>query len=443
MNKRAQYGTLAVITLVVGLNYLDRYILAILIEPIRVDLRLSDMQIGLLTGAGFALLYSTLAVPIARLAERYNRVVILAIAVLTWSAATAFSGLANGFLLLLLARVLVGCGEAGAMAPSLSMVADLFSIERRSTAMAIIGLGAAAGNTIAPWIGGSLESVVGWRWTFAALGLLGVPLALVLVFAIREPQRGWADGTAPVCPLPFGETLRRLFARRSFTTLIATLILMAIGEYSMILWMPSFFHRSYELGTAELGARLALYQGVPFFIGTYLGGAAADRLSTRDPRWIVWVPMIGVALTAPAIYGLCTAEHEAQAFTLLVLPSLANGLYVGPCYALVQNLAAVHSRATATALLAFAVNLIGAGLGPLMVGALSNALAAQFGEQSLRMAFFSLVPLYAIAALGFALMSLWLRADLENARQDSLGMLDAAQPQPHGTVAHLASDVQA
>ncbi|MFC4312361.1 spinster family MFS transporter [Steroidobacter flavus] len=425
MSRRTAYWTLLVVTLVVGLNYMDRYVLAILIEPIRADLQITDTQIGLLTGAAFALLYSTLAIPIARLAERYNRVVILTCAVLLWSLATGLSGLANGFVFLLLARMLVGCGEAGAMAPSLSMVADLFPIERRATAMSIIGLGSAAGNTVAPWIGGWLQSTVGWRMSFVALGLVGVPLALLLIFTVPHPRRGLSDGAAAVVePLPFGIAIRRLFQRRTFTLLTAALILMSIAEYSMILWMPSLFHRSFGVELQDLGARLALFQGVPFFLGTYFGGVAADRLYKHDPRWIIWVPMISVMLTAPAVFWMCMAQSENTMLWLLIVPSFANGVYIGPCYALVQNLSAVHSRATATAVLAFTVNLIGAGLGPLLLGALSGHLTAEFGEQSLRYAFYALVPLYVCAALIFIPMAFQLRSDLENARQDTLGLLD-------------------
>jgi MFS family permease len=262
--------------------------------------------------------------------------------------------------------------------------------------------------------------------SFVALGLIGVPLALLLIWTVPHPQRGLADGAVGgVKPLPFGLALRRLFQRRTFTLLTVALVLMSIAEYSMILWMPSLFHRSFGVEMADLGARLALFQGIPFFLGTYFGGVAADRLHKHDPRWIIWVPMISVMLTAPAVFLMCMAQSETMMLWLLVVPSFANGVYIGPCYALTQNLAAVHSRATATAVLTFTVNLIGAGLGPLMLGALSGHLTAEFGEQSLRYAFYALVPLYICAALIFIPMALRLPDDLENVKQDSLGLLDA------------------
>jgi predicted MFS family arabinose efflux permease len=426
LNARHAYVALALIFCVVTLNYVDRYVLAILIEPIRAELQLTDTQIGLLTGAAFALLYSTLAIPVARLAERRNRVWILVIAILVWSTGTALSGLASGFFLLLLARMTVGCGEAGAIAPSMSMISDMFPIDRRSAAMGIIGLGGAAGNVIAPWIGSALVVELGWRHTFAGLGLLGIPLALLVLTLLREPQRGHADNLEVLLPpAPFTTALRRLFARRTFQLLTATLILMAIAEYTMILWMPSLFHRSFGVDTATLGSKLAIYQGVPLFLGTWLGGVMADKLWHRDPRWIVWVPMVGVILTAPAVYGLLHAPSTEAAFVLLVLPSLANGLYVGPCYALTQNLSAVQSRATSTAVLVFSVNLIGAGLGPLLIGMLSEHLRAGYGEQALRTAFLTLVPMYVLAAVGFLLMGRSLLGDLQSARRESVEGLPA------------------
>jgi predicted MFS family arabinose efflux permease len=419
MTDRARYGILAVIALVVGLNYLDRYALSILVEPIRADLRLSDTRIGLLTGAGFALLYSTLAIPVARLAERHSRVLVLTASVLLWSTATALCGLANGFLALLVARILVGCGEAGAIAPSHSIISDLFPIAKRSSAMGLMTMGAGLGITFAPMAGGWLESQVGWRSTFFILGALGLPVAMLFALVVREPRRGLADGAPPPASLPFGESLRRLLGRRTFSLLIPTLILMGIGDYSMALWLPSLLDRSYGISPAELGARLALFQGVPYFLGTFLGGTVADRLSRHDIRWIVWVPAIGTALTAPALLALITAGNLKLALAVLTIPSLVNGIYLGPCYALIQNLAAVHSRATATATLTLAVNLVGAGLGPTLIGLLSDQLSTQFGEQSLRYAYFALVPVYALGAVLFVLMSVSLKRDLEDARRDS------------------------
>jgi predicted MFS family arabinose efflux permease len=420
--RRQANVVLGIIAVVVAVNYLDRYVLAILVEPIKAELRLSDTQIGLLTGAAFAILYSTLALPIARLAERKSRVTIVAIAIAVWSVATLTCGFATGFLTLLLARVLVGCGEAGAMPASLSLLSDIFPAKNRGRAMAVFGLGGAVGSAGAPMIGGFLESWLGWRGAFVAMGCLGLPLLVAFFALVREPARGLADGSiVEHTAIPLGDTLRRLFSRVSFSLLIPALILMALAEYSLFLWLPAFVHRSFGLSPSLVGAKVALYQGIPFILGTLAGGFTSDRLCKRDERWIVWIPGMGALLSAPAILLLFSAHDQQTVFLLLTVPSFVGGLYVAPCYALVQNLSAAHSRATATAILAFAVNLIGAGLGPLLIGSFSDALRSTYGDESLRIAFFSLLPMYGVAAVLFYWISLRLRADLTDARRDQLG----------------------
>jgi predicted MFS family arabinose efflux permease len=415
----ARWYALGLITLVVGFNYVDRFLLSILIEPIKRDLHITDTQVGLLTGAAFALFYSILAIPVARLSERVNRVWVLGVSMILWSVATAFCGLAIGFLTLLAARVMVGAGEAGAIPPSHSMTADLFAPHERGVAMSMLGLAGAAGIGIAPLIGGTLEEAVGWRTTFAIVGLPGLLLAAVFLFTVKEPVRGLADGRAAGTPPPLSAVLSRLAKRRAFRALVFGLILMSLGEYSLFLWLPPLFERSYGVSGAELGAKLAIFQGVPFFIASFLGGWLSDRLGRRDPRWQAWVPLLGAASTLPAIIALCFAPSPDLAFWLLILPCFANGFYIAPCYAMIQGLAAVHSRATATAILVFAVNLIGAGIGPLLMGLISDALTQRYGAESLRWAFLSLTPLYAGAVLVFLGVGRSLVAGLKEAADES------------------------
>lgn len=433
----ANHIALGFLTTVVAVNYVDRFLLAILIEPIKRDLQISDTQVGLLTGAAFAICYSVLALPIARLAERTNRLYVLAGSLVVWSLATGLSGLAGSFAILLVARVLVGSGEAGAVPPSHSMAADLYPPERRATAMAIIGLGAAAGSTIAPLVGGVLSDAVGWRGTFLALGGVGVVLAAILVAVVREPRRGVSEGLPAGTPPPVAVVLKRLFGRPAFRTVLVGLTLGSLGEYSLWLWLPALFQRSYGISGGELGAGLALYQGVPFFIATFLGGWITDRLARKDRRWLAWVPMIGAALTAPAIAMISFAGDKQVALLLLIAPSLANGLVIGPCYAMIQSLAAVHSRATASAVLVFAVNLIAAGLGPLALGMLSDQLTGRFGTEALRYAMLAVPPIYALAAVAFYALSRSLLHGLAAAEAESRevapaswskGARDAAAP---------------
>lgn len=421
----ANHVALAFLTAVVAVNYIDRFLLSILIEPIKRELHISDTQVGLLTGAAFAVCYSVLAIPVARLAERMNRLYVLAAALVVWSLATGMSGLATGFGMLLVARVLVGSGEAGAVPPSHSMAADLYPPARRATAMAVIGLGAAAGSAIAPLIGGVLSDAVGWRASFLALGGLGVVLAALLVLVMKEPRRGAYEGLGDAPTPPLGVTLRRLAARPAFRSIVIGLMLTAIGEYSLFLWLPPLFHRSYGLSGGELGAQLAIYQGIPYLLATFLGGAIADRLAERDRRWLAWTPMIGAGLAGPAVALLAVGADRQLALILLMAPAFANGVFVGPCYALIQSLASVRSRATASAVLVFSVNLVGAGLGPLGLGMLSDHLTAAYGPDSLRIAMLALTPIYLLAAAAFFLVSRTLEAGLAEAEAESLAGTEA------------------
>lgn len=406
-------ASLAVITLVVLLNYLDRFILAILIEPIRAEFGLDDIQIGLLTGAAFALLYAIAAIPIARLAERRSRVLILGLSAIVWSAATIACGLSTGFSSLVLARIFVGLGEAGAVAPSMSIISDLFPRRTRAGAMSIYGLGGAIGIATAPLIGGALLPDLGWRGALACVGAIGFPIALLLFIIVREPRRGQADGAeGPAPPSATIETLRSLFARRTFALAVPAFVFLALAQQSMLLWTPSFFQRSFAAEAPVLGAHLALFQGVPMLIGTLAGGFITDALSQRDQRWSVWAPMMCALLAAPATLAIVFAEDQRAALAALAVPSLAQGFCIGPCYALVQNLAPVSARATASAVMAFCISLIGSGLGPVLFGALSHSLAPRFANESLRYALAGTLPLFVIAAAFFGLMSFSLRRDI-------------------------------
>ena len=399
--------------LAMTLNYVDRFVLSILIEPIRSELRLSDLQIGILTGAAFALFYSGLALPLARLAERGNRIGILSVSLLLWSLATALCGAVRGFAGLLAARVLVGCGEAGAIPPAHSMIGDLYPANRRASAMSILALSAPVGVVLAPLLGGTLNDAVGWRATFVVIGLPGLLLAGVMAATLRDPMRGGVDGIRSAAEPPsFRVALRRLAGRRAFLWLGIALSLMSIAEYSTFIWLAPLFTRKLHVSAAALGRALFVFQGLPYLLGTWLGGRLVDRAYDRDARWIAWVPMAATAMAVPAIVGLSLSQDHALAYLLLIVPSFANGLYIGPCWALIQGLASVRSRATAAAVLVFAVNVVGAGIGPLMIGALSEALTHRYGTLALQYAFLTLAPIYLLGLVMFGMVGRTLKVGL-------------------------------
>ena len=408
--------TLIVLTLFIFVNYLDRYALAVLLEPIKQELALSDTQIGLLTGAAFALLYSTLAIPVARIAEHGNRTYVMCAAILLWSAGTALCGLAGGFAGLFAARMIVGSAESGALAPAHAMIGDRYALERRGTALAIFSTGGALGTALAPMVGGYLEGHFGWRGAFLVLGAIGVPVAVALVLIVRDAPHSGAGRATP--PPSLMITLKRLWRRRSFALLVPAMTFLGLGDYSLFLWLPSYLSRMFGSTPAEVGAQLTVFQGLPLFAGTFLGGVLADRLVRRDRRWLVRLPAIACAVVAGGSGLLLFATSSSIALMLLILPSLACGLYLAPSYAAIQALAGSRSRATATATLTFAVNLVGLGLGPLLIGGTSDLLKGWAGAESLRYAFFIIPPLYFSAAALFLLAARSMPRDIADAETE-------------------------
>jgi len=410
---------LAVLTVFIFVNYLDRYVLAMLLEGIKADLRLTDAQVGLLTGGAFALLYSTLALPVARLAEHQNRVLVLTASVLLWSAATALCGMAGSFAALMAARMLVGAGESGAVSPAQAMIGDAFPLARRGTAMAVLSTGGALGTALAPVLGGFLDHALGWRMTMLALGATGIPVALLLVALVRDPPRGLSDGAVgPESPPPFAVALRSLLARRAFVLLVPAMVSIGIAEYSLFLWLPSYFERTFDQPAVKVGAWLTFFQGLPLMAGTMAGGMLSDRLIVRDRRWLAWLPMCACAVAAISIAFIFLSNRLELALAMLVIPSVALGLYLAPSYAMIQAVAGSRSRATAVAAFTLAVNLLGLGLGPLLVGGLSDLLHAALGEQSLRYALLAVCPIYMIAAVCFFIAARVLLQGIDDAAHE-------------------------
>lgn len=416
-----RWWSLALITAAVFLNYLDRYILGILIGPIKAEFYLTDSQIGLLMGVAFASFYSGLAIPVARLAERFNRVVILSAGVTIWSLGTAACGAAANYVHLFLSRLVVGCGESGVVPCSHSMVADLFPPERRAGAMALLALSSSFAVAAAPLIGGILNDSLGWRWTLIAVGAPGVLLAVALIVFLKEPRRGASDHVIDLSmgPPEFRVTLLHLWQRRAFRLLFVAFTLMSMAEYALFTWLAPFFDRALHLSTDQLGRKLFFFQGLPYVIGTLAGGFVVDRLYASSRRWLLWVPMVSATAAACTLLALCFTANGQVALLLLTLPSFAMGAYVGPSFAAVQGLAGVRSRATAIAMQAFTANLIGAGLGPWLIGILSDALEATYREASLRYSFLLVVVLYLVSALALMDGARHLEAGLDDARRES------------------------
>ena len=376
---------LALLFMVSFFNYMDRYMLAVLLPAIKSDLQLSDTEIGFITGLAFTLFYATMGIPIARLADRYSRRNIIAIALTVWSVMTALCGLAQNFVQLAVARVMVGVGEAGASPPSHSLIADLFPVEKRARAISVYTLGAPVGILIGFLLGGWITQLYGWRAALFTVGIPGILLALVIYRKLHEPERGAADGLARNTEIqPFWFTLKTLMSSPTFRHLSFATGLYTVLWLGVVQWLPSYFTRSFGLGIGEVGTWLAIILSTSQIIGMVAGGYLADRLGSVDLRWYVWVPSLAILVSTPMFALTFLTQNSTVAFLSLFLPFMIGVMQGPPTFAVAQGLADVRMRAMAAALLLLITNLIGGGIGPQAVGIMSDYLADQHKQDSLR-----------------------------------------------------------
>ncbi|HUD92957.1 MFS transporter [Sphingobium sp.] len=372
---------LFLMTLTYTSSFMDRTVLSIIQNPIKEELGLSDTQLGILGGFAFALFYSTLGIPVARLAERMDRRWLITISLAIWSVATAASGLAKGFASLFAFRVAVGVGEAGASPPAHSLITDFFAPERRGTAFSIYSLGVSAGVLTGSIAGGYVAQAYGWRMTFAIFGIPGILLAILIPLTIKEPRRGRLDPPRPPDEaLPtLKEVLHRFARKRALSHSVAGASIAAFGSYSIISFSAPFFIRAHGASLPEAGLFLGLTSGLSAGVGIFLSGFLTDRMSRRDARWAVWIPAIGFGLAVPLYIAGFLVPSKAAAMTILLIPPALQYLYLGPTMGLMHNLVTPRMRATTTAILYLAVNLFGMGLGPPITGYVSDMLAASMG----------------------------------------------------------------
>jgi MFS family permease len=424
---RYRYVVLAMLILVYTLNFLDRQILGILAKPIKEEFGLTDGQFGLMSGLAFALLYTTLAIPIAWLADRFSRVWIMTTALTLWSGFTALCGFAGGFSALFLARMGVGIGEAGGVAPAYSMLADYFPKHQRARALAAYAFGIPLGTAAGTLVGGLLAVHFGWRTAFIVVGLIGVALAPIFRLVVRDPRRGGADMAvgdtttvqAPAAPL--GEVVRVLAAKPSFWLLSFGAASSSVCGYGVALWLPSFFMRSLGLTLRETAW---YYSGIAFFgglMGIWLGGAVADRLGAKSKAgypltpavaFLISVPCFLLAMNSGSLVGnFGGGASLALAFAIFLIPTGLNLAWLGPITAAVQHLAPAPMRTTASALFLLINNLLGIAVGTYYFGLVSDLLKPAFGAESLRWSIYTGMGFYLVAALLFFLASRRLAKD--------------------------------
>jgi predicted MFS family arabinose efflux permease len=413
---------LGVLFLVSMFNYIDRTILSILQVPIKKDLGLSDTQLGLLTGLSFAIFYTTLSLPLARWADRTVRKRVIAAALAVWSSMTALTGVATSFWTLVLLRIGVAAGEAGSIPASHSMVADLYPTTTRATAMAILGLSLPLGIMLGFLSAGFLAQTLGWRASFAVIGVAGVLIAPLVLWTVREPARGRfdtrvQDGEAPV---GFLQALRQLWRLRCYRYLVAGAALHAYAWYSVTNWSAPFYVRVHGMSIGEVSVYLALANGIGGGIGIYLGGKLSDVLGNRDERLRVRVLTFAGLIFVP----LALAQHLVEGrFLSLAIGAAAFTLlpfYYGPVVAVPQMLVTPNMRALTSAVTLLVTNLVGLGLGPAVTGFISDTLMKHYGmaQDSLRYAICSAVLMSLVAAFMYWRASNSLIAEKRPALED-------------------------
>lgn len=403
-----RYVVVVALALVYMLNFLDRQILSILAEPIKRDLGLSDTELGMLTGLAFALFYTVFGIPVAVVADRWNRSRLIAAACALWSLFTAASGAATGFATLALARVGVGVGEAGCSPPSYSILADYFPPERRGRALAIYVLGVPAGSLVGTIAAGWIASHYGWRAAFFAVGAIGLAVAPLVPLVVREPRRGALDPAPPVA-VPQGSFLAALRFFRGSPALLLNAIacgLTAFVSYGIINWAPAFLTRVQGMSLGQIASHYSLVIFCSMIGAAFLGGLFSDKLGARNPIWYALLPGIGLLLTVPFLFGFTMAANWQMSLALLFPAILLTSTYLVPALALLQNRTPASLRATASSILLFVINLTGLGCGPLLVGAISDRLAPAYGAQSLGHALQWLAP-FAVLGFLFQCASAW------------------------------------
>ena len=410
---KSRHYALAILVVVYTFNFIDRQILSILLEPVKTELGLSDTAMGMLTGFAFAMFYATLGIPIARYADRSNRRNLIAAALGIWSFFTALSGLAANFWHLLIARIGVGVGEAGCSPPAHSMIADYYPAEQRATALGIYSLGIPFGIMFGLFAGGWINEYFGWRMAFFVVGLPGILLALSVRFSLQEPPRGMAEGRADTADQPgVKETLVYLWQKKSFRHMSFAAALTAFVGYGFIVWAPAFLIRSYGMSTGEVGTWFGLILGIPGGIGIALGGYLADRFGAKDTRWYLWTTAIALVACVPLNYVVYAADTAFVSLWAMVLPVLLGNFYQATTFSQTQGISSLRMRAVAAGILLFIINIIGLGLGPQLVGVISDLLSDQYGVESLRYALFICSLVYIWGAFHYFMAGRYLKDDL-------------------------------
>jgi len=405
---------LCMLVLVYTFNFIDRQIVGILAIPIKEDLGLTDTQLGLMGGLAFALLYTTLAIPIAMAADRMSRTWIMTGALVVWSGMTALCGTAQNFWQLFFARVGVGIGEAGGVAPAYSLISDFFPPNQRARALSVFSFGIPIGSALGIVFGGIIATLVDWRFAFLVVGVAGIVLAPIFRATVREPVRGAFDvGGSQSGAASLADIMRVLLRKPSFWGMSLGASFSSMMGYGLFFWLPSFFVRSFEvtlLNASLVYGAILLVGGIA---GTWLGGYLADRFGEKNRAAYARIPAFAFLAAVPFYLVGVLSPTLLISVLVMVVPTALGLAWLGPVISAVQHLVPPNMRATASAIFLFVNNLIGIGVGTLAIGAISDGLQGRFGDESLRYAILAGTSFYIVAAVIFLLSARRLEQDWE------------------------------
>lgn len=403
-----------VLIVVYTFNFIDRQIIGILAVPIKADLALTDTQLGLMGGLAFALFYTALGIPIAMLADRGHRVWIMTVALTVWSAMTALCGTVQNFWQLFAARLGVGVGEAGGVAPAYSLISDYFPAQQRARALGIYSFGIPIGSALGIVFGGVIASKIDWRFAFFAVGIAGVIIAPIFKLTVAEPERGRYDVNASKAPAPaLIDIVRRLLTKPSFWLVAFGASCSSMVGYGMFFWLPSFFVRSYSMSLLDA----SLFYGAILLIGglagIWAGGSLADRFGASKRSAYVLIPALAFVATVPFYVVAILSPNLMMTFFAMLVPTALGLVWLGPVLSAIQHVVLPNMRATASAIFLFINNLIGIGIGTVAIGMLSDHFQAEYGDESLRYAILAGTSFYILASLLFFASSRYIKKDWE------------------------------
>jgi predicted MFS family arabinose efflux permease len=376
-NKKVRKYVLFLLAVTYCFNFIDRQILTILQVPIKLEFGLSDTQLGLLTGFSFAVFYAALGIPIARLADRLNRVNIISGSMAIWSLMTALCGIAGSYVSLILFRIGVGVGEAGGTPPAHSIISDYFNKAERSRALALYSMGQLVGAAIGVLLGGFIAQHYGWRMAFFVVGIPGILIALIVKFTVPEPMRGAMDDkkehAADTIGEGFGRSMMALFRNKTYFNVAFGHVVAVLVGHSLLSWLPPLLSRTYALSHTQVGGIIAAILILGGGFGMVAGGFFGDYLAKRyGLRWLALLPVIGVIVSLPLFVVALNVHSLLVTAICFTLGIIAYQLHYAPSLSLVQTSVTASKRALAVASLSLCANLIGLGLGPVIVGAISD-----------------------------------------------------------------------